>query len=667
MNNFSKLLIANRGEIAVRIMSTAKKMGIQTVAVYSDADVEAKHVKYADDAVYIGSSAANESYLIPERILEAAKCSGAQAIHPGYGFLSENAEFAQLVHSEGLIYVGPPEDAIRIMGDKAMSKRAMIDAGVACLPGYQGADQTDKTLVTEAKKIGFPLMVKAAAGGGGRGMRLVKHVSELPNAIRIARMEAKSAFGSNVLIIERAVVKPRHVEIQIFADAFGHVVHLGERDCSVQRRHQKIIEEAPCPIMTHELRTQMGNAAIKAAKAVNYIGAGTVEFLLDKNGAFYFLEMNTRLQVEHPVTEMITGLDLVAMQLRTAQGETLGFAQSDIKLQGHAIEVRLYAEDPDADFLPCAGPVIQWIEPNGMDLRVDSGIESGGEVSPFYDPLVAKIIAFGANREEARRKLITALDNTALFGIKTNRDFLIESLRNQQFVQGKATTSFIDENFPKCSLQNNRKYKNTHMHYAVAAVLQHVLAMQQYQAYSLNVNSDLLGWSSTANLRSLRCYEINAQRSLISICARANATRSYRVSLSEIEIDIRVLSISDSYAKLIVNKRRLSVIFHSESEKIMHLAISGAPIFTVRDISTDVDIDNTDFLARVIKAPMHGVIIGLEVSEGQEVKIGQPLVILEAMKMQHSILAPTNGSVKTLNVKQDERVAINKVLLEIEN
>ena len=371
---FDSILIANRGEIACRIIRTAKAMGFRTIAVYSDADSHTPHVKIADQAVNIGPAPVGESYLVVDKILAAAKETNAGAIHPGYGFLSENADFAKACKKHGLVFIGPEPDAIDLMGDKAKAKRRMIKAGVPCIPGYQGKKQDDMTLIAESKKIGFPIMVKAAAGGGGRGMRFVDNPKQLLNAIKDARSEAANAFGSDVLILEKAIQQPRHVEIQIFADKYGNTIHLGERDCSVQRRHQKVLEEAPCPIMTPVLREKMGAAAVKAAKDIGYVGAGTVEFMLETSGQFYFLEMNTRLQVEHPVTEMITGLDLVALQIRVARGETIDLAQDDIKLTGHAIEARLYAEDPAQDFLPATGLINLW-EPASTDgIRIDSGI-----------------------------------------------------------------------------------------------------------------------------------------------------------------------------------------------------------------------------------------------------------------------------------------------------
>jgi geranyl-CoA carboxylase alpha subunit len=444
---FGSVLVANRGEIACRVLRSARALGLRTIAVYSQADAQAPHVKMADAAYELGPAPVAESYLDFDRVMAAIEATGAEAVHPGYGFLSENSAFAQACTEAGVVFIGPPAAAIEVMGDKAKSKRRMIDAGVPCIPGYQGEDQDDEALISAANDIGFPIMVKASAGGGGRGMRLVADANALPDAIKMARSEAIRAFGSGHLILESAIIKPRHVEIQVFADVHGHVIHLGERDCSVQRRHQKVLEEAPCPVMTPELRTKMGAAAVRAAKDVDYVGAGTVEFLLDASGEFYFLEMNTRLQVEHPVTEMVTGLDLVAMQIQVAQGDALGLTQDDVTLTGHAIEARLYAEDTSQDFLPATGPIDLWSPAAGEGIRVDSGIATGGEVSPFYDPMIAKVIGFGSSREESRRKLVRALKETRLFGVVSNKGFLIDALEREQFVKGEATTAFIEENF----------------------------------------------------------------------------------------------------------------------------------------------------------------------------------------------------------------------------
>ena len=418
---FFKILIANRGEIALRIMRSARRLGYGVVAVYSDADRDALHVREADQAVRIGEALPAQSYLRIEAIIAAAKASGAGAVHPGYGFLAENEDFAQACRDAGLVFIGPSPEAIRSMGNKASAKDIMHAAGVPCVPGYQGADQSDAVMLAEAKKIGFPVMIKAVAGGGGRGMRLVTDAAAFPDALRSARSEAQGAFGDPTVIIERAIVDPRHIEIQVFGDRYGHAVHLGERDCSVQRRHQKLIEEAPSPKVTPKLRARMGAVAVAAVKSIRYEGAGTLEFLLDKNGEFYFMEMNTRLQVEHPVTEAITGLDLIELQLRVASGEPLGLEQEDIKFAGHAIEVRLCSEDAGHDFMPQSGKMALWQMPEGV--RVEHALQSGSEIPPFYDSMIAKIVSHGADRNEARGRLICALEQTAAFGVTTNQGF----------------------------------------------------------------------------------------------------------------------------------------------------------------------------------------------------------------------------------------------------
>ncbi len=449
MPDFRTILVANRGEIACRVMRTASDMGYRTAAVYSEADADALHVRCADVAACIGPAEPRASYLNCAAIVAAAKQMGADAVHPGYGFLSENADFALACAEAGLTFIGPPPAAIAAMGNKAAAKRRMLEAGVPCVPGYQGADQSEATLTHEAERIGFPVMVKAAAGGGGRGMRLVAAKRDLAAALAGARAEAENAFGSGELLLEQAVVDGRHVEIQVLADTHGNVIHLGERDCSVQRRHQKVLEEAPSPAVGPELRASMGAAAVAVAKAIGYTNAGTVEFLLGSDGAFYFLEMNTRLQVEHAVTEMVTGLDLVALQIRIAAGEPLPISQGDSSIAGHAIEARLYAEAPHRGFLPQPGQLAVWRPPGGHGLRVDHGLNPSQAISSYYDPMLAKIIAVGASREEARRRLVQALEQTVALGTGTNRAFLIDALSHPEFVAGRATTQFVPKHFAK--------------------------------------------------------------------------------------------------------------------------------------------------------------------------------------------------------------------------
>ncbi|WP_296448808.1 acetyl-CoA carboxylase biotin carboxylase subunit, partial [Rhodoferax sp. UBA5149] len=444
---FSKILIANRGEIACRVMRTARNLGYRTVAVYSDVDKAAPHVRLADEAVHIGGSAAADSYLRVEALMEAARKTGADAIHPGYGFLSENAGFAQSCLDAGLVFIGPPPDAIEAMGDKALAKRRMMAAGVPCAPGYLGEDQDDARLTEEALKLGFPLLVKAVAGGGGRGMRLVRAADEIAQAIAGARREAQSAFGDGTLMLERLIDNGRHIEIQIFADAHGHAVYLGERDCTAQRRRQKVIEEAPSPVVSAAMRESMGKDAIAAALAVGYRGAGTVEFIVDADLKHYFLEMNTRLQVEHPVTELVTGFDLVEWQLLVAAGQPLPACQADVKLTGHAMEARLYVEDPYAGFAPQTGTVRWWRPQLALlaGVRIDDGIEEGGEISPFYDPMVAKVIVHGRDRDDAIRRLRAALENAPLLGIRNNGRFLADLVNHPAFRGAAMTTTTIDQ------------------------------------------------------------------------------------------------------------------------------------------------------------------------------------------------------------------------------
>ena len=441
---FSKVLIANRGEIALRVMRSARAQGYRTVAVYSTADANARHVMEADQAVCIGEALPDQSYLRIPALIEAALLTGADAIHPGYGFLAEREDFAQACQDAGLVFIGPSAKAILSMGNKAVAKGLMIAAGMPCIPGYHGKNQSEHHLSQEAGRIGYPVMIKAVAGGGGRGMRLVHNAAEFTEHLRSAQSEAKNAFGDATVILERAIVEPRHIEIQIFADRHGNAIHLGERDCSVQRRHQKVIEEAPSPAVSAELRERMGDTAVTAVKAIRYEGAGTLEFLLDQDGNFYFMEMNTRLQVEHPVTEAITGLDLVALQLRVAAGEPLPLSQSDVRFSGHAIEVRLCAEDAEKGFLPQSGVMSLWQMP--PQLRVEHSLSSGADIPPFYDSMIAKLVAHGNNREEALRKLLSGLQDVVALGVKTNQLFLSRCLAHPVFIDGGATTAFITQN-----------------------------------------------------------------------------------------------------------------------------------------------------------------------------------------------------------------------------
>jgi geranyl-CoA carboxylase alpha subunit len=669
MKRFNSILIANRGEIACRVIRTAKELGYRTIAVYSDADAGAPHVQLADEAVRIGPGPVGESYLLAERILEAAATSGAEAIHPGYGFLSENAAFAEAVEAAGLVFIGPSAEAIEVMGNKAESKRRMIAAGVPCVPGYEGHDQSDETLLVEGAKIPLPLMVKAAAGGGGRGMRLVHDQADLANAIKLARAEAESAFGSGELILEKAIIKPRHVEIQVFADTFGNTVHLGERDCSVQRRHQKVIEEAPCPIMTPELREQMGQAAISAAKSVNYRGAGTVEFLLDsgKSAAFYFLEMNTRLQVEHPVTELITGLDLVALQIAVAQGEPLALEQADIQLEGHAIEVRLYTEDPSQDFLPASGPVELWQPASAVGLRIDSGICSGQGISPFYDPMVAKVIGYGPNREVARQRLIAGLKETVLFGTPNNTRFLIQCLEKQQFIDGLATTAFIAEEFSEADLANPLP---AFADAAVAAVLELRLEHNQLFQRALGVSHNLKDWTSASCLVSRKQYQFDEL--IYDLAISPEGKDSYRITGMVTAMDtgesptvvVTLSQLQDTSAQLLVDGKAITATYMSPKKGQLYCSLEGRSAFYKDLIILDGLADEAVGGGRVI-SPMHGLLLDVLVAPGDLVVKGQVLAVLEAMKMHYEITAEIDGTVVEVSAVTGNQVATDDLLIEI--
>ena len=640
---FDTLLVANRGEIACRVIRSARAMGLRTVAVYSEADAGAPHVELADTAVQIGPAPAAESYLDGEKIIEAAKKTGAGAIHPGYGFLSENAAFAQACADAGITFVGPSPEAIAAMGDKAAAKRMMEAAGVPTVPGYSGEEQDDAVLIEKARETGFPLMVKAAAGGGGKGMRLVEDEGSLASAIEAARREAAGAFGDDTLLLERAVVAPRHVEIQVLADREGHTIHLGERDCSVQRRHQKVIEEAPSPAVDAELRERMGAAGVAAAEAVGYEGAGTVEFLLDAEGNFYFLEMNTRLQVEHPVTELVTGLDLVEWQLRIASGEPLTIGQDDVEIRGHAIEARLYAEDPENDYLPSTGRLELWATPGPELVRVDSGVRTGSEITPFYDPMVAKLACAGADRDEARARLVRALELTDALGPATNRSLLVAVLRSPQFAGGEATTAFLD-GFEAGARATPEM---------VAAVVAWLYRRRRELAGERSPG--LEGWSSTGSLAwSTRV---------------AAGDGEYAVSVTEGRDGVVVRLGDKSFT---VDPDAPSPVVDGVEIPVRCLAVGSARVLAAFE---GLDLELVDLCALppdaagaagegVLLAPMHGRVISVDAEVGASVSAGQRLVVLEAMKMEHEILADIDGVIGEI-VSVDSQVGGDQVLARI--
>ncbi|WP_065257057.1 acetyl/propionyl/methylcrotonyl-CoA carboxylase subunit alpha [Pseudomonas bananamidigenes] len=648
-----KILIANRGEIACRIQRTAQALGYRTVAVFSDADADALHVRMADQAVYIGPAPVQQSYLNIPAILAAARRSGADAIHPGYGFLSENAEFARACEHAGLTFIGPDVDAIELMGSKRQSKIAMLAAGVPCIDGYQGAEQDDATLIREAERIGYPLMIKASAGGGGRGMRLVHHAEELAAQLRTARSEAKNGFGSDELILEQALIEPRHVEVQLFGDRHGNLIYLGERDCSIQRRHQKVIEEAPCPVMTEALRQAMGEAALKAGRAVNYVGAGTVEFLLDARGRFYFLEMNTRLQVEHPVTELITGLDLVAWQLLVAEGQPLPLTQAQVKLDGHAMEVRLYAEDPARGFLPQTGRIEGWEPALDRGARIDHGLLEGQSITPFYDPMLGKLIAHGATREEARRKLLCAVQDSVLLGVQSNQRLLCSLLQHPQFISGEFGTGFIPQYFTDhpCLLPHTPSAEEL----AIAALL-------FYQAAAVSHRASLAGWRNNAGAPLHYLLGLDDQTWSVQLLPAAHGI--VRVLVAEHDFELKLIEHGEHSISLEIEGLRQRHSYRLRDDRLWLFTRPGSLHLVDR---THAVIDSqTSVSSGTLKAPMDGAIIDVLVSEGSPVSKGQLLVVLEAMKMEHPLKAGIDGVLKRVQVKVGDQVKNRQVLLQVE-
>ncbi|WP_416401230.1 biotin carboxylase N-terminal domain-containing protein [Alicycliphilus denitrificans] len=652
---FHTVLVANRGEIAIRIMRTARRLGYGTVAVYSEADRDGPHVHAADRAVCIGGAAPRDSYLNIPALIDAARRAGADAVHPGYGFLAENADFADAVDAAGLVFIGPAGAAIRAMGNKAQAKRLVLAAGMPCIPGYQGADQSDAALLAAAADVGFPVMVKAAAGGGGRGMRLVPDAGALPQALASARSEAEVAFGSAELILERAVLAPRHVEIQVLADSHGHVIHLGERDCSVQRRHQKVIEEAPSPAVDAALRARMGEAAINAAKAIGYIGAGTMEFLLDRDGRFYFMEMNTRLQVEHAVTEAITGLDLVEWQLRVAAGEPLALAQDDVRLDGHAIEVRLTAEDVPAGFLPQTGPVLRWRPPpQEGGVRVDHGLAEGGAVSPHYDSMVAKLVAHGRTRDEARRKLLRAVGQCVLLGLPSNQGFLADCLADPAFADGGAVhTGFVQERFGERLSERPQPPLRT-LALAAFAVLAGTMPRQEGgrirpaalggQAARVGLAQGDARWDAQLAAGG-EGWQLAVQGGSFALRGAAwedDARATLRVECDGITERIVVAPQGDALHCFHAGR---AWSFERVSERKRRDAEGGSGAVT---------------------APLTGRIVDVAVRAGDAVQAGQRLVVLEAMKMEHTLTAPLAGVVAEVCAQAGGQSAKGALLLRIE-
>jgi geranyl-CoA carboxylase alpha subunit len=646
------ILVANRGEIAWRIMRSARALGYRVSAVYSSADSASPHVTFADSAVCIGPAPVGASYLNIERIVAAARSLGADAVHPGYGLLSENADFAQACNDAGLTFIGPRPETIRSMGNKRLARRAVQGHGVACVPGYDGDDQRDATLVREAARVGFPIMVKAAAGGGGRGMRRVNDPAALPEALTRARSEAEKAFADGRLILERAIDGARHVEVQIFADSHGHVLQLGERDCSVQRRFQKLIEESPSPAVDADLRRRMGDVAVLVAKSANYLGAGTVELLLEPSGDFYFLEMNTRLQVEHPVTELVTGLDLVAWQLLVAEGAALPLQQADIALQGHAIEVRLYAEEPERGFVPATGKV-QLLSIPSQHVRVDHTLVEGLVIGSHYDALLGKLIAHGADREQARRRLLSALRELRVLGVPTNQAFLQDVLAHETFIAGQATTDFLTLH-PSAAVPVAPSPATL----AAAALLFCTRETVVPAAYA----PELAHFSNCAGLAFPLVLECGEQRSTLSV------TRDARTGAFEVRIDNSVIT-----AQIERSTPHTSELTLDGLRQRYDHAFDGERLFVHTPSGPHSFLDVTHAAARVgdeagsghALAPMDGCVVEVLVQPGDQVERGQTLIVVEAMKLELRVPADLAGVVGAVHVARGAQVKARQLLVEV--
>ncbi len=665
---FKKILIANRGEIACRVIKTARRMGIATVAVYSEADANARHVRLADEAVLIGPAAARESYLVADRILEAALQTGAEAVHPGYGFLSENDQFAQACERAGIAFIGPPASAIRAMGSKSAAKQLMEKAGVPLTPGYHGDNQDPAFLRAQATGIGYPVLIKAAAGGGGKGMRRVDKAEDFDAALVSCKRESINAFGDDHVLVEKYVLKPRHIEIQVFGDKHGGCVYLFERDCSVQRRHQKVLEEAPAPGMTPERRAAMGKAAVEAAKAVAYVGAGTVEFIVNPDGSFYFMEMNTRLQVEHPVTEMITGLDLVEWQLRVASGEPLPLKQEQLTIDGHALEARIYAEDPDKGFLPSTGRLVHLAPPTeSAFVRVDTGVEQGDEITPFYDPMIAKLIVWGADRRQALARMRQALAQYRVVGVQNNVEFLARLVAVPSFANADLDTGLIEREqallFPDQATVPDDVWL-----LATLAELKREARIAEIQAGHADDRQSpwraLDGWRLNGSALRTITLRLGELTQAVGVQGVTGDGGGHELSVNGQRVFARGRLEPDSQLQAQLGERRLRAAVVAAGER-RHVFFEGRswPLSLVNTLNVG---GTGDEVQGGLKAPMPGKVIALIAAAGATVEKGAPLLVLEAMKMEHTISAPRKGVVKSFHYAPGDQVADGAELVEFE-
>lgn len=656
MKPIKKILIANRGEIAIRVMRTAADMGIATVAVYSDADKDALFVKKADEAIAIGGTHASESYLVQDKIIVAAKQTGADAIHPGYGFLSENAVFSKRCKQEGIIFIGPSVEAIVAMGSKIGAKELMKKSGVPVVPGYNGADQTVERLKKEAEAIGYPVLLKASAGGGGKGMRIVNKDDELEEAVAAASREAEKSFGDGSLLMEKYFASAKHIEFQIFGDEHGNCIHLFDRECSLQRRYQKVIEESPSPSLTDELRQKMGDAAVAAAKSVNYTNAGTVEFILDKTGAFYFLEVNTRLQVEHPVTEETTGLDLVRLQIEVALGLPLRVKQENVKQQGHAIECRICAEDPESNFFPSIGKILHWSEPPLKGLRYDSGVQSGSKVDVFYDSLIAKVIAKGETRTETINRMLYALDKMNVLGITTNKDFLKELLKNTSFVDGSFDTKLIEKKYSNYKKEISSELLNES---CIAVLLNDWNERRKTETFAHSLN----GWRNIFYQPHSVEFETSSEKIKLHYTYKHNNT--FEIQTVGKKYTVQLIEAAANKLICVIDNHR----------KTFFIAASNDDVFVQHPLGATLKLKQTPrFIepgAVIVKggytAPMPGEIVKVLVKAGDTVKSGKGLLVMSSMKMETTIEAHTDGEVEEVFVSEKSFVEADTILLKIKD
>ncbi|XP_075412214.1 methylcrotonoyl-CoA carboxylase subunit alpha, mitochondrial [Tenrec ecaudatus] len=668
--SITKVLIANRGEIACRVMRTAKNMGVQSVAVYSDADRNAMHVHMADEAYCIGPAPSQQSYLAMENIIHVAKISAAQAIHPGYGFLSENTEFAELCKQEGIIFIGPPSSAIRDMGIKSTSKSIMAAAGVPVIEGYHGEDQSDQCLKEHAGRIGYPVMVKAVRGGGGKGMRIVRSESEFQEQLESARREAKKSFNDDAMLIEKFVDTPRHVEVQVFGDHHGNAVYLFERDCSVQRRHQKIIEEAPGPGIEPDIRRKLGEAAVRAAKAVNYVGAGTVEFIMDSKHNFYFMEMNTRLQVEHPVTEMITGTDLVEWQLRVAAGEQIPLRQEEITLRGHAFEARIYAEDPSNNFMPGAGPLVHLSTPPAdLSTRIETGVRQGDEVSVHYDPMIAKLVVWAADRQAALTRLRYCLHQYNIVGLHTNLDFLLSLSGHPEFEAGNVHTDFISQHHGTLFPSRKATAKEFLCQAALGLILQEKAVTEAFTHQTQDPFSPFASSSGRRlNVRYTRPVTLKDGKDNVTIAVSYNHDGSYSMQIDDKMFQVLGDLQSEGGCTY------LNCCVDGAAKKAKLIILENTIYLFSTEGNVQIDIPTPKYLASASSegtqggttAPMTGTIEKVLVKAGDKVRAGDSLMVMIAMKMEHTIKAPRDGRIKKIFYKEGSQVKRHAPLVEFE-